>query len=143
MELDRYRPGYLLYTDLDALITSGETTTHLVAGSSSQIGYREGVGAEARFHTITGFIQISEKLIVVADLWNSCMRLIDRATNKTSVFSGLCQTGGYQDGRPGQFSQPHSAVIDKRDKNQLFITDYANKAVRAVDVKYVWYVCEV
>ena len=93
------------------------------------------MGAEARFSTITGFTQISEKLVVVADSNNYCMRLIDRTTNDTSEFSGQCgESNGYEDGRPGRFGYPWSVVIDKRDKNQLLITEY-NAAVRTVDVK--------
>ena len=134
MELDRYRPGYLLYTEKTALMTSDGTTTHLIAGNSGQYNYREGVGAEARFTYIYGFAQISEKLVVVADVNNHCLRLIDRTTNKTSVFSGQCKSRGYEGGLPGQFSYPHFVVIDKRDKNQLFITDDLNSAVRNVTV---------
>ena len=135
MELDWYRPGFIVYTDKHALMTYDGTTYHLIAGKSTQTGYKEGVGADARFYDITGFTQISEKLVVVADHWNYCMRLIDRSTNKTSVFSGQCESGGNQDGRPGRFHYPHSVVIDQRDKNQLLITDYYNAAVRTVDVK--------
>ena len=87
MELDRYRPGYLLYNDQHALMTSDGTTTHLIAGNSTQYGYREGVGAEARFSYIKGLEQISEKLVVVADSANHCMRLIDRTSNTSSLFS--------------------------------------------------------
>ena len=134
MELDKYRPGYLLYIDYNTLMTSDGTTTHLIAGNSTQWGYREGVGAEARFTSIYGFAQISEKLVVVADVNNHCLRLINRSTNKTSEFSGQCQSEGYEGGRPGQFSYPHFVVIDKRDKNQLFITDFFNNAVRNVTV---------
>ena len=132
MELDRYRPGFIIYTYEHALMTSDGTTTHLIAGSSTQEGYREGEGAEARFGTITGFAQISEKLVVVADRSNDCMRLIDRTTNKTSVFSGQCESRGYDDGSPGQFNYPYFVVIDKLNKNQLFIADSANNAVRTV-----------
>ena len=144
MELDRYRPGYLLYTEETALMTSDGTTTHLIAGNSTKYGYREGVGDEARFTYIYGFAQISEKLVVVADSNNNCLRLIDRSTNKTSVFSGLCESRGYKDGSPGQFDYPFFVVIDKRDKNQLFITDYRNSAVRTVNANsrvvgtFVW-----
>ena len=144
MELDRYRPGYLLYTEETALMTSDGTTTHVIAGNSTQYGYREGVGDEARFTYIYGFAQISEKLVVVADSNNNCLRLIDRSTNKTSVFSGLCESRGYEDGSPGQFDYPFFVVIDKRDKNQLFITDYRNSAVRTVNANsrvvgtFVW-----
>ena len=87
MDLDRYRPGFILYTDKNALMTSDGTTTHLIAGNSTQYGYREGVGAEARFSYIKGLEQISEKLVVVADSANHCMRLIDRTSNTSSLFS--------------------------------------------------------
>ena len=134
MELDRYRPGFIIYSDAHALVTSYRTTAHLIAGNSAQKGYREGVGAEAWFTYIAGFAQISEKLVVVADTENNCLRLIDRSTNNTSVFSGQCKSRGYEGGLPGQFSYPHFVVIDKRDKNQLFITDFFNSAVRNVTV---------
>ena len=92
------------------------------------------MGAEARFGTITGFAQISERLVVVADHSNLCVRMIDRTTNTISVFSGQCGSYGYQDGRPGQFSYIRSVVIDKRDQNRLLITAYWNTALRTVNV---------
>ena len=106
MELDRYRQGFIVYTDASALMIGDGTTTHLIAGNSVQRGYKEGVGAEARFYNIKGFAQISEKLIVVVDWGNHCMRLIDRTSDNTSLFSGQCKSRGYQDGRPGQFNSP-------------------------------------
>ena len=135
MESDRYRPGFIVYTDSRALMTTSDgTTTHLIAGKWTEKGYKEGVGAEARFDLITGFAQISEKLVVVADYHNYCMRLIDRTSNTTSLFSGRCKFRGYEDGRPGRFRYPWSVVIDQRDKNQLLIADIGNAAVRTVDV---------
>ena len=137
MELDRYRPGYLVYTDGYALMTSDGTTTHLIAGNSTQRGYRDGVGAEARFDLLTGYAQISDTLVVVADSSIHCMRLIDRTTNNTSLLSGQCGfwSFGYEDGRPGRFNRPWSVVIDQRNKSQLLITESWNAAVRTVDVK--------
>ena len=58
MELDRHRQGFIVYTDKHALMTSDGTTTHLIAGNSTRIGYRDGVGADARFYYIDGFTQI-------------------------------------------------------------------------------------
>ena len=136
MELDRYRPGFIVYTDKHALMTSDGTTTHLIAGNSTQEGYREGVGAEARFYDIGGFTQILDKLVVVADSSNHCMRLIDRTTNNTSLLSGQCgESYGYENGRPGRLNRPWSVVIDQRNKSQLLITESWNAAVRTVDVK--------
>ena len=130
------RPGFIVYTNWNALMTTDGTTTHLIAGNSAQKGYREGVGAYARFNYITGFAQISENLVVVADINNNCMRMIDRTTNNTSVLSGQCgESNGYKDGRPGRFNRPWSVVTDQRDKNQLLITDSGNAAVRTVGVR--------
>ena len=66
MELDRYRRGHIVFSNWYALRTSDGTTTHLIAGSSAR-GYKEAVGAEARFNRIYGFAQISEKSVFVAD----------------------------------------------------------------------------
>ena len=134
MELDRYQPGSIVYTMYNALMTSDGTTTHLIAGNWTEKGYREGVGADVRFNDISGFSQLSEERVIVTDSGNRCLRQIDRTTHSTSVFSGQCESYGYQDGRPGQFNFPQSALIDKKNKNQLLITDYFNAAVRTVDV---------
>ena len=72
MDLDQYRPGYILYTDNSSLMTSDGKTTHLIAGTRGQ--YREGVGAEARFFSISGFTQLSGKRDIVADHDNHCLR---------------------------------------------------------------------
>ena len=92
------------------------------------------MGAEARFFSISGFTQLSGKRDVVADHDNHCLRLIDRTTNSTSVFSGQCESQGYKNGRPGQFYHPWSVATDKRNEHQLLITDSDNRAVRTVDV---------
>ena len=134
MEFDRYIQGFVAYTAEHALMTGNGTTTHVIAGNSAQIGYKEGVGADARFNRVLSFAQISEKLVIVADLRNHCLRLIDRTTNNTSEFTGQCESRGYENGRPGLFAGPWSVVIDKRDKYQLFIVDRYNKAVRTVNV---------
>ena len=67
MEMDHYRHGYLVYTDKHALMTSDGAKTDLIAENSTQHGFKEGVGAEAKFNFITGFTQISEKLVIVVD----------------------------------------------------------------------------
>ena len=61
MEMDQIRPGYIIFTDWCALMTTDSATTHVLAGNSTQQGYRGGIGGEARFDKITGFAQISEK----------------------------------------------------------------------------------
>ena len=55
MELDRYRQGFIVYTDANALMT----------------------------HNIHRFAQLSGKRVVVADTYNYCMRLVDRTLNSS------------------------------------------------------------
>ena len=50
MEVDQHKPGYIIYTDNNAVKTTDGTTVVLLAGNSLQGGYREGRGAEARFY---------------------------------------------------------------------------------------------
>ena len=38
MESDKHRQGFVVYTDANALMTSDGTTTHLIAGNSTQEG---------------------------------------------------------------------------------------------------------
>ena len=54
MEMDQIRPGYVIFTDWCALTTS-DGTTHVLAGNSTQQGYRGGIGGEARFDKVTEF----------------------------------------------------------------------------------------
>ena len=135
--MDRYRPGRIIYTDKNCIKTYDGATTRLIAGRSDSHfygDYREGVGAEARFNAIQGFMQISDVHMVVEDSFNSCLRLIDRESGATSVFSGQCEKEGYQDGLPGLFHYPWCVVMDRNDQSQLLVADLKNSAVRTVDV---------
>lgn len=127
-----YKPGNIIYTDYSSLKTSDGVTSTLIAGNTTEQGYREGRGAEARFYRITGFTQITQNHVVVADILNNCLRMIDRQTRVTSVFSGDCYSRGYTDG--SQFYNPQSVIRDLKDESQLLVADKYNKAVRSVDV---------
>ena len=135
MEADKYKPGFIIYSDSHTLKTWQSATTVLIAGNAhSGPRYKEGVGAAAEFNDIRGFTQISNKSVIVADAKNHCLRLLDRTTNSTSVFSGTCQIQGSDDVRPGKFSQPWSVIVDQKDNNKLFVTDTGNKALRTIDL---------
>ena len=135
MEPDLYQPGNIVYTDQHALMSSDGINAYLITGNSTQPGYKEGARAQARFHNIYGFTQVSEKTTVLADTWNHCLRTVDRVTGVTSTFSGRCDKAGYGAGRPGQFRYPYAVARDVNDADQLLITDSGNKAVRTVAMK--------
>ena len=54
MDFDMFKPGFMIYTDFHSLKTSDGTTTNVIAGETR--GYREGVGAKAKFKSVTGFV---------------------------------------------------------------------------------------
>ena len=88
---------FYMYTDRHALMTSNGKTSQLIAGY-----YNEGVGAEASFSMITGFTQISEKLVIVADCSIYCLSLIDHTTRNISEFRALCKSCRYKCGVQAQ-----------------------------------------
>lgn len=92
MEIDLYSPGSVVYTDKNSLKTSDGTSSKIIAGDTLKWEYIEGKGAEARFEFISGFTQLTDKRLVVADYYNHCLRLIDRSIGTTSAFSGQCKS---------------------------------------------------
>lgn len=134
MEVDQFRPGFIIYTDYHALMTSDGTHTYLIAGSTSSYGYREGVGAEARFSWVKGFVQITDERIVAVDSSNHCLRKIARSSKTTWPFCGHCDFHGYFDGTPGKFYDPWAIVRDHKNTSQLLVADTNNEAVRTVDI---------
>ena len=138
--MDQIRPGYVIFTDWCALMTS-DGTTHVLAGNSYQQGYKGGIGGEARFDKITEFAQISKKRVVLADYHNDCLRLIARTSYSTSAFSGWCQSVRYRH----WFRNPWSELLDKKDKIQLLVADNKKRSCEncGCDVTSCWHVCEI
>lgn len=73
---------------------------------------------------------------MLADLYNHCLRLVDRVTQKTSTFAGKCgsENLGHYDGKDGKFAYPAFVTVDKRDENNLLVIDRNNNAIRSVNV---------
>ena len=70
MNFDMFKPGFMIYTDFRSLKTSDGTTTNVIAGETR--GYREGVGAKAKFKSVTRFVWLSGTRLVVVDSHNHC-----------------------------------------------------------------------
>jgi hypothetical protein len=85
-------------------------------------GYVKGVGKEARFRIIGGFLQLNTSAVMISDLVNNCLRLLNRETLSTSVFVGLCTAGGYRDGLNARLNGP-SAVIELLNSDALLLAD--------------------
>lgn len=138
LEADIYKTGHVIYTDGKTLRSTDGATTTLIAGSefSSYYSYNDGIAEAAEFSTILGFTQLNTTHIVAADLYNHCLRLINRITRKTSTYSGLCgsENSGLYDGKLSKFAYPAAVTKDRRPgKNGLLVLDRNNNAIRSVD----------
>lgn len=135
MELDQFIPGNILFADGNSIKTTDGTHTDIVVGSSQTSGYIEGIEAKARFNMITGFSQVTNSAVVVADYKNHCLRLVNRKSYKTSVYAGKCTEAGYKDGDSALFYRPASIIVDMmRQLQTLIVCDRYNNALRLVDV---------
>ena len=135
IELDLRKPGNIIYIEGNALVTSagGTSKPELIAGQPSESGFNEGeVGSEARFHGLTGFVQIDKDRVIVVDSGNNCLRSVSRPTGKVEEFSGECRKSGLINGKVGRFDKPLAVIFDKVTKNQLLVVDSNNKAIRTV-----------
>ena len=90
IEEDLYAPNSIILTYLHSIQTFNGTSLTNIAGKAADFEYREGIGENARFHSVTHFTQIDATQILVRDSYNGCLRLINRETRQTSRFYGNC-----------------------------------------------------
>lgn len=133
IELDATNNSRLFFSNDDALKITDGVVTSLVAGSTTQYGYYEGVGEEARFHVISGFTQVSDTYVAFVDHDNSCLRWVDRLIRATSLLVGQCGTSGNSDGHNTLFNLPKSIIRDKKSPVHLIVADSGNQCVRRVN----------
>ena len=115
--MDLLIPGSILYVTLaNSLFTSNGTESTVIAGHPSDVGYQEGIREEAIFDNIRGFAQISSLQVVVSDQKNNCLRMIDRTTDSTSPFSGVC------DSVDSPLFRPYGVMLDKKNSSHIFAT---------------------
>ena len=106
-----------------------------VTGVALEDGYAEGVGKNARFNVIAGFIQLPPSEIIVLDTRNHCVRSVHRKTQATNVIAGVCTSEGYAENNATLFRSPRSIILDVKNSRQLIVTDRGNRALRTIDVK--------
>ncbi len=103
-----------------------------IAGSKSEAGILDGLGAAARFCSVKGLAIIGDRLYA-ADECNHTIRAISLATadfGLVTTIAGTASIAGYQDGAglAAKFNSPNSLVAVG---NVLYITDTTNALVRS------------
>lgn len=132
--------GNLYYVDSGS--TSNNGVSRIVSGGtnetywigSSDAGYADGIGTEARFNSIAGGLALyGPGKLIAGDRSNVALREIDIATKKVSTLVKM--TRGFADGPfvEGKVASMDDMVVDK-DGN-IYILDAENKAVRKVFLK--------
>ncbi len=115
------------YADVAAPV--GETG--LVAGGAANLfefGDVDGAGEEARFQHPLG-VAVWDGSLIVADTYNSRLRLIDPITQQVTTFLGGEQ--GWQDGEAPRFYEPGGLAVDG---DTMYVADTNNHVVRIVDL---------
>ncbi len=112
-------------------VAAPQGTTELVAGGAASLfdfGDVDGVGDLARFQHPLG-VAVWGDMLVVADTYNSRLRMVDPVTREVTTFLGTEQ--GWADGADPRFYEPGGLAIDG---DTLYVADTNNHAVRVVDV---------
>src|SRR5215218_8536534 len=103
-----------------------------LAGNGKE-GYADGIGPAASFRQPIAAAVDKSGNVYVADRDNHVIRLID-PSGKVAVLAGT-GTKGFANGpsRSASFNEPYGVALSL-DENILFVADYLNHAIRAVDL---------
>ncbi len=111
---------------------SSNTVTTVAGGAA---GYADGALAGARFQHPYGLaVSADGTKIYVADTGNNAIRLIDLNAGTVSTLAGGPTPGGADGvGTAAQFDEPVGVALSS-DGNTLYISDYLNHVIRALDL---------
>lgn len=114
------------------LALDGSTT--LVAGSATDAGYVEGVGATARFNLLVSLSLSATGQLFVADVMNAMIRRINPATGEVSAWAGMAPRPGRVDGEDTQarFADMGPSCVDTN--GNVYVVDTKAKTLRKIAV---------
>jgi DNA-binding beta-propeller fold protein YncE len=117
-------------TDSALYAFAGANQVTLIAGSRSETGFRDGLGADARFNKPCGLAVYSDGSLVLADTYNHCLRRVS-PEGAVSTFAG-CGHAGNADGAgaAARFQYPWNLVVD--GLGTIYVSDHGNHSIRRV-----------
>lgn len=135
LEQDMTNPDQLVISTFESVSTLKKNGEPSMIVGGEEVGYGEKTTAyfNAKFNYITGFRQVNTTHIIVVDKNNHCIRCIRRDTTSTYTLAGNCTKYGFNDGlgKKARFSRPYN-IIDGYYKNEYYLTDTRNDAVRLI-----------
>jgi len=104
-----------------------------IAGSREQEdGFADGAAAGARFHSPHGVAVDAEGSIIVADVWNYCIRKVSPDGTVSTIAGSREQEYGFADGAAAdaRFHAPTGVAIDA--EGSIIVADDENHCIRKV-----------
>lgn len=105
------------------------------AGSSTQTGYKDGIGSAALFNDIKGITMLDDQNFVVLDAGNHALRQVNRDNGEVSTI--FKNDPGFADGdlRAVKISSNVSDVAVSQDGRFCYILDNGNNCVRKIQIR--------
>ena len=135
IESDLRIGGNLLFSDGHSLKTTDINNTELIAGSANERGHTVGPTVDARYQSITGFVQLDTDCVIAINWGYSCLLMIDRVNSTSTQFSGVCGDPGFSDGtEEARMRNPVSIIKNIHHPSEIIVADTGNNALRMLDV---------
>ena len=124
------------YNNVISLINTTSNIVSTLAGVAGSAGYLDGPATSAEFNEPYGVaIDSSNGNVIVADTFNSVIRLINVTSNIVSTLAGVAGSAGYLDGpaTSAEFNYPYGVTIDPSNGN-VIVADTSNSVIRLINV---------
>jgi len=111
---------------------SVDGTVETIAGSTTQRGYADGYGEDARFHYPYALAVTADSTVFILDGLNQVIRKVTPEGN-VSTFAGKAGVTGAEDGvgEAARFNNPKGMVYDGSDC--LYVADTDNHTIRKIE----------
>lgn len=135
MQIDLYLANHIVFADgcsLKTLNTVTRETTN-IAGNSTICGYEENIGTKARFRIITSFSQLNQTHLILTDIYNHCIRMVNRYNNATTTWAGECGTNGTTMGKllEARFHLPEEVLLSETEQ-KIYLAE--SQAIKIIDI---------
>jgi len=116
---------------------------HLIAGSKTELGHKNGNSFYARFGDITGMVTSPDdpKSLWIADYTNNCFRILNRQTKQVQDLTGNCGDTAVHDDNFEFAGVGDPIGLVSWDRDRVYFYDNAKPRIRCLyRLNKVWYI---